>query len=106
MCLLKIFTNNNINFKHKEMRYIKFNLVVWASASMMLLASCAKEIVAGVTIPEELEQTQSGGTGLESYSYTVPFEVVSDSDWKIELDEAGEEIAYVYPSSGKGNAEV
>ena len=39
------------------MRYIKFNLVVWASASMMLLASCAKEIVAGVTIPEELEQT-------------------------------------------------
>lgn len=88
------------------MRYIKFNLVVWASAAMMLLASCAKEIVAGVTIPDELEQTQSGNTGLDSHSYTIPFEVVSDSDWKIELDEAGEEIAYVYPSSGKGNATV
>ena len=88
------------------MRYIKFNLVVWASAAMMLLASCAKEIVAGVTIPDELEQTQSGNAGLDSHSYTIPFEVVSDSEWKIEFDEAGEEIAYVHPSSGKGNATV
>ena len=88
------------------MRYIKFNLVVWASAAMMRLASCAKEIVAGATIPDELEQTQSGNTGLDSHSYTIPFEVVSDSEWKIEFDEAGEEIAFVHPSSGKGNATV
>ena len=84
------------------------NLGAWALASLALLASCSdKDIVANVTIPEELEQAQSAsGTGLESYSYTIPFEVTSDSEWNIEFDEEGEEIAYAYPTSGRGNATV
>ena len=89
------------------MRYMKMNLGVWAFSALALLASCSdKDIVANVTIPEELEQAQTTGTGLESHAYTIPFEVKSDSDWKIELDEAGDEIAYVYPVSGHGNATV
>ena len=87
---------------------MKMNLGAWALASLALLASCSdKDIVANVTIPEELEQAQSAsGTGLESYSYTIPFEVTSDSEWNIEFDEEGEEIAYAYPTSGRGNATV
>ena len=89
------------------MRCMKMNLGVWAFSALALLASCSdKDIVANVTIPEELEQAQTSGTGLESHAYTIPFEVKSDSDWKIELDEAGDEIAYVYPVSGHGNATV
>ena len=89
------------------MRYMKMNLGVWAFSALALLASCSdNDIVANVTIPEELEQAQTTGTGLESHAYTIPFEVKSDSDWKIELDEAGDEIAYVYPVSGHGNATV
>ena len=89
---------------------MKKNLGAWALAALSLLASCSdKDIVANVTIPEELEQVQNAtgtGTGLESHSYTISFEVVSDSEWNIEFDEAGEEIAYAYPTSGKGNATV
>ena len=90
------------------MRYMKMNLGAWAFSALALLASCSdKDIVANVTIPEELEQAQSAsGTGLESYSYTIPFEVTSDSEWNIEFDEEGEEIAYAYPTSGRGNATV
>lgn len=89
------------------MRYMKMNLGVWAFSALALLASCSeKDIVANVAIPEELEQAQTTGTGLKSHAYTIPFEVKSDSDWKIELDEAGDEIAYVYPVSGHGNATV
>ena len=89
------------------MRYMKMNLGVWAFSALALLASCSeKDIVANVTIPDELEQAQTNGAGLESHSYGISFEVKSDSEWKIELDEAGEEIAYVYPANGHGNATV
>ena len=89
------------------MRYMKMNLGVWAFSALAFLASCSdKDIVANVTIPEELEQAQTNGAGLESHSYGISFEVKSDSEWKIELDEAGEEIAYVYPANGHGNATV
>lgn len=89
------------------MRYMKMNLGVWAFSALALLASCSdKDIVANVTIPEELEQAQTSGAGLDSHSYGISFEVKSDSEWKIELDEAGEEIAYVYPANGHGNATV
>ena len=86
---------------------MKMNLGIAAFAALALLASCSdKDIVANVTIPEELEQAQTSGAGLESHSYGISFEVKSDSEWKIELDEAGEEIAYVYPANGHGNATV
>ena len=76
-----------------------------ALVAMSLLASCSdNDIVADVTLPSELEQSQA--TGLESYSYTIPFEVKSDTEWKIEFDEAGEEIAYAHPAEGKGNATI
>ena len=78
------------------MRYMKMNLGVWAFSALALLASCSeKDIVANVTIPDELEQAQTNGAGLESHSYGISFEVNSDSEWKIELDEAGEEMRSV-----------
>lgn len=76
-----------------------------AVVAMSLLASCSDDdIIANVTLPEEIIQTQT--EGLESHSYSIPFEVKSDSEWKIEFDEAGDEIAYAHPASGKGNATI
>ena len=84
---------------------MRHNIFVWAVAALSFLASCSDdEIVADVTFPAEIEQSQTNG--LENYSYAIPFEVKSDSEWKIEFDEAGEEIAYAHPASGKGNATV
>ena len=84
---------------------MRHNIFVWAVAALSFLASCSDdEIVADVTFPAEIEQSQTNG--LENYSYTNPFEVKSDSEWKNEFDEAGEEIAYAHPASGKGNATV
>ena len=88
---------------------MKKNLGAWALAALALLASCSEkdivnDIVADVTLPTEMEQAQT--SGLESHSYTISFEVVSDSEWNIEFDEVGEEIAYAYPTNGKGNATV
>ena len=58
------------------MRYMKMNLGVWAFSALALLASCSdKDIVANVTIPDELEQAQTNGAGLESHSYGISFEV-------------------------------
>ena len=76
-----------------------------AIVALSFFASCSDDdIVANVTLPAEIEHSQA--TGLESYSYTIPFEVKSDTEWKIEFDETGEEIAYVHPASGKGNATI
>lgn len=87
------------------MNNMKSKLLGLAIVAMSLLASCSDDdIVAKVTFPAELEQSQA--TGLENYSYTIPFEVKSDTEWKIEFDEVGEEIAYAHPASGKGNATI
>ena len=59
--------------------------------AISFLASCSdEEIVADVKFPQEMEQAQT--EGLESYSYSIPFEVKSDTEWKIEFDEIGEEL--------------
>ena len=84
---------------------MKYNLGIIAFTAISLFASCSdNDIIANVTLPAELEQSQA--TGLENYSYTLPFEVKSDTEWRIEFDESGEEIAYAHPASGKGNATV
>ena len=87
------------------MQHMKYKLGIMAFTTISLFASCSDDdIVAKVTFPAELEQSQA--TGLENYSYTIPFEVKSDTEWKIEFDEVGEEIAYAHPASGKGNATI
>ena len=84
---------------------MKNRLFGLAIVALSFFASCSDDdIVANVTLPAEIEHSQA--TGLESYSYTIPFEVKSDTEWKIEFDETGEEIAYVHPASGKGNATI
>ena len=84
---------------------MKIRLLGWTFMAISFLASCSdEEIVADVKLPQEMEQAQA--EGLESYSYSIPFEVKSDTEWKIEFDEIGEEIAYVYPASGKGSATI
>lgn len=40
---------------------------------------------------------------LKSCSYSIPFEIKSDTGWRIEFDG---ELAYAYPSEGTGNATV
>lgn len=87
------------------MQHMKYKLGIMAFTTISLFASCSDDdIVANVMFPAELEQSQA--TGLENYSYTIPFEVKSDTEWKIEFDEVGEEIAYAHPANGKGNATI
>lgn len=84
---------------------MKLKFFVFAVAAMALLSSCAdKEIMANVDLPNEIEQSMTDG--LESHSYSIPFDVKSDSEWRIEFDETGDEIAYAHPTMGKGNATI
>lgn len=76
------------------------------SMMMMLLASvlffaCSDDdvsIVAEVEVPQETDLTL-----LEMWSYEVPFNVKSDSEWRIETTG---DICYAMPAEGTGNATV
>ena len=69
-----------------------------------LLAACSDDfhLTAEVTQPGEplLEQD------LQPYGYTLPLQITTNGDWRIELDEAGEKIAYACPEQGTGDAVV
>lgn len=92
-------------YNKKNSNSMKIKHFGFAVAAVALLASCSDDdIVANVQLPEEIEQSMA--EGLENHSYSIPFEVKSDAEWKIEFDEAGDEIAYAHPAKGKGNATV
>ncbi len=61
-----------------------------------------KGITAEVVLPKDVNLLE-----LEQYSYAIPFEINSDSEWEIDFDFGeGRDICYVYPSSGTGSAVV
>ncbi|MCR5850808.1 MAG: hypothetical protein K6G92_08875 [Bacteroidaceae bacterium] len=59
------------------------------------------DIQAEVVIPEETNLMQ-----LERYSYELPFEIKSDSEWKIEFDFEDGQICYAMPDHGTGSQTV
>lgn len=84
----------------------KRTLRLMAMAIVMLtFISCKDEdkdgIVAQVVIPAETDLMQ-----LERYSYELPFEIKSDSEWKIEFDFENGEICYALPDHGTGSQTV
>lgn len=70
-----------------------------------MLTSCkddeVTDIQADVVIPEGTNLMQ-----LERYSYELPFEIQSDSEWKIEFDFEDDEICYALPDHGTGSQTV
>ena len=74
------------------------------TASAFVVGACSDDfnINADVEIPSgsSLEKV------LESYDHTIEIEVKTDSEWEIQFDQDGDEIAYAYPNKGVGNAKV
>lgn len=74
------------------------------TASAFVVGACSDDfnVNADVEIPS--------GSGLdkvlESYDHTIEIDVKSNSEWEIEFDQDGDEIAYAYPDKGTGNAKV
>ncbi len=69
-------------------------------------SSCSDDdvesIQAEVVLPSDVNLLE-----LEQYSYAIPFEIKSDSEWEIDFDFGdGRDICYAYPSSGTGSATV
>lgn len=77
-------------------------LMAIAIASAAITA-CEKEdgILADVIMPETTDLMQ-----LERYSYELPFEIKSDSEWKIEFDFENGQICYALPDHGTGSQVV
>lgn len=80
--------------------------IAFFCASLTFLASCSDDvkesIIAEVELPSDTDLKY-----LEQWSYTIPFEIKSDSEWKIEFAfKNGNQICYAYPNEGKGNATV
>jgi len=71
----------------------------------MTMTSCKDDVVdaiqADVVIPEGTNLMQ-----LERYSYELPFEIQSDSEWKIEFDFDEGQICYAMPDHGTGSQTV
>lgn len=93
------------------MKTILFSKSFAASALGMMLTfgsaaglySCSDdEFLAKVNIPEEKTIT----TGLEAYEQVLDLNIESDSEWRVEFEGDGDDIAYTWPQSGRGNANV
>lgn len=77
--------------------------LAWMSMVFLTLASasCSDDldgIKADVVMPDETNLME-----LEKWSYKIPFQVASDSKWKIEIDG---DLCYAFPEEGEGNATV
>ena len=79
-----------------------FILMAMAIAAVAFTACTDDDsILADVVIPEETNLMQ-----LERYSYELPFEIKSDSEWKIEFDFEDGQICYALPDHGTGSQTV
>ena len=83
-------------------------LLVWvlACATPFVIPACSDDDPINEKPSENPSEVIAETSGLEWYGYSLPFEIKSDKAWKIEFDEAGEEIACVSPAQGTGNATV
>ena len=84
-------------------KYLGISAFAMMFGIMAVLTSCSKDdLYAEVEIPDVAPISQ----GLESYNYNVYFDIKTDAEWRIEFDDEGDFIAYVWPRAGKGNAHV
>lgn len=72
-------------------------------AAILSFVSCTDDSSynGDIIVPEDVDLG-----GLEQYSYAIPIEIKSNTEWKIDFDGDGQSICYAYPKSGKGNATV
>lgn len=87
----------------KYIQYLLMALAVpWALTAFIACTDDNIKIQAEVVLPSDVDLLE-----LEQYSYAIPFEIKSDSEWEIDFDFGdGRDICYVYPESGTGNATV
>ena len=81
-------------------RFLLYTLaaLLWASAFW----ACEKEaIVADVVIPDDTNLME-----LESYGYSIPFAIQSDTDWAITFAFNGRQFCYAIPDHGTGSQTV
>ncbi len=75
------------------------------AASVATFTSCKDadlgKIKGEVEVPEDTDLME-----LEQYSYTIPLEIKSDSEWEVEFVFDDQYICYAFPEKGKGNATV
>ena len=83
-------------------------LLVWvlACATPFVIPACSDDDPINEKPSENPSEVIAETSGLEWYGYSLPFEIKSDKAWKIEFDEAGEEIACASPAQGTGNTTV
>ncbi len=79
--------------------------VLLGVASVATFTSCKddelKKIQGEVEVPEDTDLME-----LEQYSYTIPLEIKSDSEWEVEFVFDDQYICYAFPEKGNGNATV
>lgn len=69
-------------------------------------SACSDENFKGIQADVELP-SDANLMELEQYSYSIPFEIKSDSEWEIDFAfDDGKYICYAYPNKGVGNATV
>lgn len=87
--------------------FLKSGLFVIAMSMSLVFVQCSDDeeipgIQAEVVLPSDVDLME-----LEQYSYTIPFEVKSDSEWEIDfLFDDANYICYAYPDKGTGDATV
>ena len=90
------------NKKTKDtMRKVSYLMAVAIVAVAFMACTDEDSILAEVVIPEETNLMQ-----LERYSYELPFEVKSDSEWEIKFHFDDGEICYALPDQGTGSQTV
>ncbi len=88
----------------KKLLLKKAIVCLTALVACVAFSACKDEVLiqAEVVLPEDANLME-----LEQWSYSIPFEIKSDSEWKIDFafDDAYS-ICYVFPKEGTGNAVV
>ena len=80
-------------------------IIVFLCGITSFFSSCSddmEEILAKVELPSNVNLME-----LEQWSYSIPFEIKSDSEWEIDfLFDDGRYLCYAYPNKGIGDATV
>lgn len=90
-------------------KFISFkSIVLFVSmlACSITFTACSDDELIGIQAEVELP-SDVNLMELEQWSYSIPFEIKSDTEWKIDfLFDDGRYICYAYPNKGVGNATV
>ena len=87
--------------------FLKSGLFVIVMSMSLVFVQCSDDeeipgIQAEVVLPSDVDLME-----LEQWSYTIPFEVKSDSEWEIDfLFDDANYICYAFPNKGTGDATV